>query len=142
MRNAATGGSSVQTEGEADNHGSVVANLQSLIGHIQASIALVEAAVASEFCDGNQDAAADIFVLDDVTALREGACGVESLQRGSGRSLAAYSGCQESGCQQLACRESGCQDFGCREFGKRTPLDVRAHQTIAPASEHLCGNPI
>jgi hypothetical protein len=67
MRNAATGGSSVQTEGEADNHGSVVANLQSLIGHIQASIALVEAAVASEFCDGNQDAAADIFVLDDVT---------------------------------------------------------------------------
>ncbi len=67
MWNAATGGSSVQTEGEVDNHGSVVVNLQSLIGHIQASIALVEAAVASEFCDGNQDAAADIFVLDDVT---------------------------------------------------------------------------
>jgi hypothetical protein len=57
----------MQTESEVDNHGSVVVNLQSLIGHIQASIALVEAAVASEFCDGNQDTAADIFVLDDVT---------------------------------------------------------------------------
>jgi hypothetical protein len=67
MWNAATGGSSMQTESEVDNHGSVVVNLQSLIGHIQASIAMVEAAVASEFCDGNQDAAADIFVLDDVT---------------------------------------------------------------------------
>jgi hypothetical protein len=67
MWNAATGGSSMQTESEVDNHGSVVVNLQSLIGHIQASIALVEAAVASEFCDGNQDTAADIFVLDDVT---------------------------------------------------------------------------
>jgi hypothetical protein len=59
MWNAATGGSSMQTESEVDNHGSVVVNLQSLIGHIQASIALVEAAVASEFCDGNRDAAAE-----------------------------------------------------------------------------------
>jgi hypothetical protein len=67
MQNAATGGSSVLTEGEVDNHGSVIANLQSLIGHIQASIAVVETAIAREFCDGNQDAAADIFVLDDVT---------------------------------------------------------------------------
>lgn len=71
MQNAAAGGTSALAEGEADNYGSVVANLRSLIGQVQASIALVETAIAkefaAEFCDGNQDAAADIFVLDDIT---------------------------------------------------------------------------
>jgi hypothetical protein len=70
MQNAA-GGTSVLAEGRDDNQGSVVANLKSLIEQVQASIALVETAIAREFaaelCDGNQEAAADIFVLDDVT---------------------------------------------------------------------------
>jgi hypothetical protein len=70
MRNAAVGTSAL-AEGQDDNHGSVIANLKSLIEHVQASIALVETPIAreftAEFCDGNQEAAADIFVLDDVT---------------------------------------------------------------------------
>jgi len=36
---------------------SVVANLKSLIGLVQASIALVETAIARELSDGNQEAA-------------------------------------------------------------------------------------
>jgi hypothetical protein len=69
MQNAAVGYSAL-AEGQDNNHGSVVANLKSLIEQVRASIALVETAIASEFaaefCDGNQEAAADIFVLDDV----------------------------------------------------------------------------
>jgi hypothetical protein len=67
MQNAAAAGYPVLTEGQDDNYRSVVANLKSLIGHVQAGIALVETAIAREFSDGNQEAAADIFVLDDVT---------------------------------------------------------------------------
>jgi hypothetical protein len=58
MQNAAAGGYSVLTKGRDDNYSSVVANLMSLIGHVQASIALVETAIAKElseeFSDGNQ----------------------------------------------------------------------------------------
>jgi hypothetical protein len=72
MQNAAAGGYSALAEGQDDNHGSVVANLKSLIEQVQASIVLIETAIArefaAEFCDGNrQETAADIFVLDDVT---------------------------------------------------------------------------
>jgi nicotinate-nucleotide pyrophosphorylase len=70
MQNAAVGTSAL-AEGQHDNHSSVVASLKSLIEQVQASIALVETAIATEFaaefCDGNREAAADIFVLDDVT---------------------------------------------------------------------------
>ena len=47
MQNAA-GGTSVLAEGRDDNQGSVVANLKSLIEQVQASIALVETAIARE----------------------------------------------------------------------------------------------
>jgi hypothetical protein len=57
MQNAAVGYSAL-AEGQDNNHGSVVANLKSLIEQVRASIALVETAIASEFaaefCDGNQ----------------------------------------------------------------------------------------
>jgi hypothetical protein len=70
MQNAAVGTSAL-VEGKDDKQGSLVTNLKSLIEQVQASIALVETAIAREFGaelrDGNQEAAADIFVLDDVT---------------------------------------------------------------------------
>jgi hypothetical protein len=71
MLSASAGGYSVPTENENDNYRSVVADLKSLIRHVQASIALVETAIARESSEGNQDAAADIFVLDDVTPAYE-----------------------------------------------------------------------
>jgi hypothetical protein len=45
----------------------VVSDLVSLLGHVQASLKLIESAVASETSRGNLDAAANIIVLDDVT---------------------------------------------------------------------------
>jgi hypothetical protein len=64
MLSASAGGYSVPTENENDNYRSVVADLKSLIRHVQT-------AIARECSEGNQDAAADIFVLDDVTPAYE-----------------------------------------------------------------------
>jgi hypothetical protein len=51
MQNAAAGGYSVLTKRRDDNYSSVVADLTSLIGHVQASIALVETAIAKELSE-------------------------------------------------------------------------------------------
>ena len=48
-----------------DNFGAIVSDLISLVGHVQASIDLVEAAIAQE-ADSGQDAP-NVIVLDDVT---------------------------------------------------------------------------
>jgi hypothetical protein len=48
-------------------HHSIVSELVSLIEHVQASMELLEAAVAAETAPGNQEAASNVFVLDDVT---------------------------------------------------------------------------
>jgi hypothetical protein len=52
MQNAAAGGYSALAEGQDDNHGSVVANLKSLIEQVQASIVLIETAIAREIRGG------------------------------------------------------------------------------------------
>jgi hypothetical protein len=100
MQNAAAGGYSVVTKGRDDNYSSVVANLTSLIGHVQASIALVETAVAREFSDGNQEAAVDIFVLDDVTPPFENAhAALKASDAGLGAALQFILDAKISGCQ-------------------------------------------
>lgn len=50
-----------------DLHHSIVSELASLIEHVQAGMKLLEAAIARETTPGNQDAAGNVFVLDDVT---------------------------------------------------------------------------
>jgi hypothetical protein len=45
----------------------VVSDLVSLLGHVQASLKLIESAVASETSQSNLDAVTDMVVLDDVT---------------------------------------------------------------------------
>lgn len=45
----------------------IVTDLVALIGQVQASLRLIEAAIAREAMLAEQDAASDIFVLDDVT---------------------------------------------------------------------------
>ena len=47
--------------------GSIVADMMSLMGHVQASIALIEAAVGRESGARNHDDFTDVVVLDDVT---------------------------------------------------------------------------
>jgi len=65
MQNAAGDGSEIQPDDHA--YRLVVSDLVSLHGHVQASLKLIELAVASEASPGNHDAAPNVIVLDDVT---------------------------------------------------------------------------
>jgi hypothetical protein len=65
MQNAAGDGREIQPGDHA--YRLVVSDLVSLLGHVQASLKLIELAVASEASPGNHDAAANVIVLDDVT---------------------------------------------------------------------------
>jgi len=68
MRNAAGNESAVWfDDGGQDAYHSIVSNLVSLAGHVQASLKLIERAIAQEAAMGGQDASAGIVVLDDVT---------------------------------------------------------------------------
>jgi hypothetical protein len=66
MRNA-SGGTSTLSDGRNDSRRAIEADLVSLIERVQASIKLIEAAIAREPPIGNQQVAADVVVLDDVT---------------------------------------------------------------------------
>jgi hypothetical protein len=66
MQNAAGGGSAIEPKDRNDAYESVVADLVSLIDHVQASLMLIESAIARETV-GSQEAAANVIVLDDVT---------------------------------------------------------------------------
>ena len=50
-----------------DSFRSVVSDLVSLIGHVQASIKLIEGAIVQEISPADQNNAANVVVLDDVT---------------------------------------------------------------------------
>ncbi|UFX45634.1 hypothetical protein HAP47_0002575 [Bradyrhizobium sp. 41S5] len=67
MENAAADGVAVCLDEGSDPYSLIVMDLVALIGHVQASLRLIEAAIAREAFLAEQDAAADIFVLDDVT---------------------------------------------------------------------------
>lgn len=67
MQNAAGGGTSVQSDGQNDSYHSVVSDLVSLIERVQASMQLIETAIAAESPLGDQEIATNIVVLDDVT---------------------------------------------------------------------------
>jgi hypothetical protein len=64
MQNAA---SETQSGGRSDRYNSIASDLASLIAHVQASMNLIEAAIAREAPLGNQETSADVVVLDDVT---------------------------------------------------------------------------
>jgi len=65
MQNPERGGIANQPDDRNDAYHSVVTDLVSLIGHVQASLRLVEQAIAREASAGSREA--DIIVLDDVT---------------------------------------------------------------------------
>ena len=50
-----------------DNYGTVVSDLVSLIEHMQASMKMLEGAIARELPLGGQEAAGNVIVLDDIT---------------------------------------------------------------------------
>jgi hypothetical protein len=67
MQDAAGGSSSVETGSRDDSHRSIASDLASLIEHVQASMKLIESAIAHETSSGTDDIAAKFVVLDDVT---------------------------------------------------------------------------
>jgi hypothetical protein len=66
MPDAAGSDTAVQCDGRNDRHRAIVADLVCLIEHVQASMRLVESAIAGE-TPGDQEVATNLVVLDDVT---------------------------------------------------------------------------
>jgi hypothetical protein len=67
MQTAADGGISSPSDVRNDGHHSIASELVSLIEHVQASMKLLEAAIARESAPDDLEAAAgNLFVLDDV----------------------------------------------------------------------------
>jgi hypothetical protein len=67
MQNGTAGGTPAQSDDRDDIHHAVVTDLTSLIGRIQASMALIDAVVAREASVALEETAANVVVLDDVT---------------------------------------------------------------------------
>jgi hypothetical protein len=67
MQNAAGGGTSAPPCERHDGDHAIVSDLVSLIERVEASVKLIEAAIARETCFGGQEAAGNVVVLDDVT---------------------------------------------------------------------------
>jgi hypothetical protein len=57
----------IQPDDRNDNYRSVVSDLVSLIEHMQASMKMLEGAIARELPLGGQEAADNVVVLDDIT---------------------------------------------------------------------------
>ena len=67
MRNAAGLVISTRSEDRHDSHASIVSNLVSLITRIRQTEALIESAIVRNAAAADQEIAATIAVLDDVT---------------------------------------------------------------------------
>jgi hypothetical protein len=67
MQNAAGGDVSAQSGGRDDSYEAIMSDLVSVIAHVQASMKRFESAIVRESLLGNQEVAADVVVLDDVT---------------------------------------------------------------------------
>ena len=67
MQNAAGDGVAISSEDRNDAYRSIVSDLGSLIAHVQASLELIEQAIARETAPGDQETSANVIVLDDVT---------------------------------------------------------------------------
>jgi hypothetical protein len=71
MRNTADHGSVQSDNRQCDNwndcYSSIISNLRSLVEQVRANMKLIESAIAGEASLGNQETAANIVVLDDLT---------------------------------------------------------------------------
>ena len=67
MQNTAGGGTSAPAYERHDGDHAIVSDLVSLIERVEASVRLIEAAIARETCFGSQEDASNVVVLDDVT---------------------------------------------------------------------------
>jgi hypothetical protein len=66
MEDVAGGGAIAPSEGQNESYHSIISELASLIEHVQASMKLLESAIASEAAPSGQEAA-NVVILDDVS---------------------------------------------------------------------------
>jgi hypothetical protein len=88
MQHAAAGVTSALSDERNLNHQAIVSELVSLIERIQASMKLIELALARETPRGGEEVAANVVILDDVTPryLKANA-GLDMCQAGLGLAL-------------------------------------------------------
>ncbi|MEO8317944.1 MAG: hypothetical protein ABI561_06425 [Bradyrhizobium sp.] len=67
MQNAAVAGATPGADGQNDTYQSVVSSLAGLVEHVQASLRQIEQAMVREASLGDQETAAGVIVLDDVS---------------------------------------------------------------------------
>ena len=67
MQNAADGGASVQSDSRNASYLAIASDLVSLIERVRERMVLVELAIVGESLPGDQELAANVVVLDDVT---------------------------------------------------------------------------
>ncbi len=67
MQNAADGGDVPQPESRHDLHDRIVSDMGFLMTQIQASMRLIDAALACDLSSGDEEMPANVVVLDDVT---------------------------------------------------------------------------
>src|ERR1700753_1394316 len=95
MHNAT--GAGVQPDSQNGNYSSVVSDLVSLIEHMQASMKMLEGAIARELPLASQEVADNVIVLDDITPcyLKANAA-LRACKAGLGVALDSLSGGQSS----------------------------------------------
>jgi hypothetical protein len=67
MQNAVGNGTLAPSCECRDGDQAIVSDLESLIERVEASVRLIEAAIAKEKCFGDQESGGNVVVLDDVT---------------------------------------------------------------------------
>ncbi len=67
MRNRPAGGTPAQADGRTDSDHAIISDLEALIEQVQASMRLIERAIARGASPNDQEIAANLIVLDDVT---------------------------------------------------------------------------
>lgn len=61
------GGIAIEPDDRTDAYHSVVSDLVALIGHVQASLRLIEREIVRETASGSQETSTNVIELDDVT---------------------------------------------------------------------------
>jgi hypothetical protein len=67
MKDNAADHTSIQSDNRNDSYNSIISNLGALIEQVRANMKLIESAITGEASPGDQEVAANIVLLDDVT---------------------------------------------------------------------------
>jgi hypothetical protein len=90
-------GTKVQADSRNENHSSVVSDLMSLIEHMQASMKMLEGAIARELPLAGQETGDNVIVLDDITPCYVKAnAALHACQAGLGVALHFLAGAEPS----------------------------------------------